>query len=99
MQMTYKQPKTSTLYQYTVQTDPPEAMYWETFKLLKSHIKLLTKTDNDTKKQITQEIYDDILSREPNSRSKRASNNEVQEKRPPAKSTNAKARKTKRKAW
>jgi hypothetical protein len=99
MQMTYKQPKTSTLYQYTVQTDPPEATYWETFKLLKSHIKLLTKTDNDTKKKITQEIYDDILSREPNPRTNRASNNEVQEKRPPAKSANAKTRKTKRKAW
>lgn len=97
--MIYTQPKTKIKYSYTLKTEPTEAMYWETYKLLKSHIKLTTKETAETKKEIIQEIYDDILSREPNTRAKRTTDDKVQKERKAAKPTHAKTRKTKRKTW
>ena len=46
---------------YTLVTDPPEAMTWSTYRLKKSHIKLLTKFDRQEAAEIKQEILDDIL--------------------------------------
>ena len=45
---------------YTLVTDPPEAMYWTTYKLKKAHIKLLGKFDRSEAALIKQEILDDI---------------------------------------
>lgn len=50
-----------TLIEYRLLTDPPEAVYWLTYKLKKSDIKLVTKFDRSTAAQIKQEIYEDIL--------------------------------------
>jgi len=46
---------------YTLVTDPPEAMTWSTYRLKKSHIKLLIKFDRQEAAEIRQEILDDIL--------------------------------------
>lgn len=51
--------------EYTLVTDPPEAMFWKTYKLKKSHIKLITKLDKSTAAQIKQEIYEDVLANDP----------------------------------
>lgn len=51
--------------EYTLVTDPPEAMYWKTYKLKKSHIKLIDKFDRTTAARIKQEIYEDILANDP----------------------------------
>ena len=49
------------LWQYELKTDPPEAMYWETYKLIRTYVKVITDADAETKKRIQQEIYKDIL--------------------------------------
>ena len=49
------------LWQYELKTDPPEAMYWETYKLKRTDVKVITDADAETKKRIQQEIYKDIL--------------------------------------
>lgn len=64
MQMMYN--RNGTLIEYTLKTDPPEAMYWTTYRLKKGDIQILTKTDRQTDAAIRQEIFDDIISREPN---------------------------------
>ena len=45
---------------YTLVTDPPEAMTWSTYKLKKSHIKLLGKFGRTETAEIKQEILNDI---------------------------------------
>ena len=64
MQHCYK--KDSKIINYTLQTDPLEAMYWSTYRLKKTDVKLLDKFDRSTAAEIKQEIFDDIVSREPN---------------------------------
>jgi len=54
------------IYQYKLITDPPEAMYWSTYRLKKSHIKLQTPLDRTTTAQIKQEIFNDINETEQN---------------------------------
>ena len=49
------------LWQYELKTNPPEAMYWETYKLKPTDIKVITDADNETKKRVRHEIYKDIL--------------------------------------
>lgn len=56
-----------TLIKYHLVTTPPEAIYWQTYKLKKSDVKLVTKFDRSTSVQIKQEIYEDILANDPNS--------------------------------
>jgi len=51
---------------YTINTDPPEAVFWTTYRLKKSHIKLLDKFDRTTAAEIKQEIFDDIKQTEQN---------------------------------
>lgn len=56
-----------TLIEYRLVTTPPEAIYWQTYKLKKSDVKLVTKFDRSTSVQIKQEIYEDILANDSNS--------------------------------
>lgn len=65
MIMYYDRDKNTTV-QYTLQTDPPEAIYWTTYRLKVEHIKIITKLDKQTTTKIRREIFDDIISREPN---------------------------------
>jgi hypothetical protein len=51
---------------YTLKTDPEEAVFWSTYRLKKSHIKLLDKFDKTTAAEIKQEIFDDIKQTEQN---------------------------------
>lgn len=52
------------LIRYTLITDPLEAMYWSTYRLKKSDVKLLDKFDRSTAADIRQEIFDDIIKTE-----------------------------------
>ena len=70
MQHCYK--RHSEIISYQLKTDPLEAVYWSTYRLKKSDIKLLTKFDRETAAQLRQEILDDILSREPNPTKRKA---------------------------
>ncbi len=55
-----------TLIEYRLLTDPPEAIYWQTYKLKKSDIKLVSKFDRSTAAEIKQEIFEDILANDIN---------------------------------
>ena len=54
-------PDDTTEIEYLLLTDPPEAIYWKTYKLKKSHIKLLTKVDRSQAAELRSEILEDIL--------------------------------------
>lgn len=64
MQQVYK--NGSEIICYSLTTDPLEAMYWSTYRLKKSDVKLQGKFDRSTAAHLKQEILDDILSSEPN---------------------------------
>lgn len=49
------------LWQYELKTNPPEAVYWETYKLKLTDIKVISNADKETKRRIRQEIYKDII--------------------------------------
>jgi hypothetical protein len=73
--------------EYTLKTNPPEATTWTTHQLKKTEIKIITKLNRTESVQIRQEIFDDIISREPNQRKKpKASDNKIQKR---SKATNA----------
>lgn len=85
--------------EYTLETDPPEAMYWTTYRLKKSEIVLIGKYDRTTAAQIKQEIFDDILEREPNpSKKSTPAADEVPKKRQATIHVNAKTRAKQQKA-
>lgn len=48
------------VWQYELRTNPPEAMYWDTYKLKITDIKVLTDANRETKTRVRQEIYRDI---------------------------------------
>ena len=50
-----------SVIEYTLATDPPEAMYWTTYKLKKSDIKILSKTDRSKAALYREKILDSIL--------------------------------------
>ena len=52
------------LIEYKIVTDPEEAMYWVTYKLKLSNIKILTKCDRSTAAKYRREILEDIKSTE-----------------------------------
>jgi len=83
-----------TLIEYTLKTDPPEAMYWTTYRLKKRDIQIITKTDKATATQIRQEIFDDIISREPNIKTTK---DKVHKKCQSTSQENAKGRQSQRK--
>ena len=46
--------------EYYLQTDPPEAMYWSTYRLKLSHIKLKSKYDKEVSRTLRKEIFNSI---------------------------------------
>ncbi|MBN86684.1 MAG: hypothetical protein CL885_04100 [Dehalococcoidia bacterium] len=93
MKMFYK--RDGEFIEYIISPDPPEALFWSTYRLKKGDIFLKVKLDKKIDSEIIQEILDDILSQEP--RPKKANKNEILEKRKAAKPTPIKIRQTKRK--
>jgi DNA polymerase III alpha subunit (gram-positive type) len=63
MKSYYKKSGTE-IYQYKLVTDPPEAMYWSTYRLKKRDVKVITNVERDEKIQIRTEIYNDIIQNE-----------------------------------
>lgn len=51
-------------YAFTLQTTPPEALYWKTYKLTKSDIKLFTKLPRAEAAAMRSLILEDILKSE-----------------------------------
>ena len=91
MQMWHKR-KDGTLIEFVIVTDPPEALYWMTYKLKVADIRLVTKVP--AKQNGNQrEIYDDIVARE-----RAPHTNTVSEKRKATVRDNAKARRKQQKA-
>ena len=86
-------------FKYALKTDPPDAMYWTTYRLKKSDITLIDKFNRAMTADIKQEILDDIISREPNPSKKSAtSNDEVSQRRKTPKPQYVETGKTKQKA-
>ena len=48
------------VWQYELKTTPTEAIYWDTYKLKVSNIKVLGDIPKEVKKRIQHEIYRDI---------------------------------------
>jgi hypothetical protein len=48
------------VWQYELTTNPREAIYWDTYKLKVSDIKVLGSADKETKNRVRLEIYKDI---------------------------------------
>ena len=46
--------------EYYLQTDPPEAMYWSTYRLKLTHIKLKNKYDKKISRTLRKEIFNSI---------------------------------------
>ena len=46
--------------EYYLQTDPPEAMYWSTYRLKLTHIKLKNKYDKEVSRTLRKEIFNSI---------------------------------------
>ena len=46
--------------EYYLQTDPPEAMYWSTYRLKLTHVKLKNKYDKEVSRTLKKEIFDSI---------------------------------------
>jgi hypothetical protein len=91
--------RNSEIVSYKLVTDPLEAIYWSTYRLKKSDVVLETKFDRSTTAEIKQEIFDDIISREPNPSKKSAtSNDEVSQRRKTPKPQYVETGKTKQKA-
>ena len=63
MQMWHRR-EDGTLIEFVIVTDPPEALYWMTYKLKVADIRLVTKVPTENKTHIRREIYEDIVARE-----------------------------------
>ena len=50
--------------EWTWRTQPPEAVYWKTYKPKKRDIKILTKVTPNQRKEITNELYQEIMDKE-----------------------------------
>ena len=92
MQM-WHQRKDKTMIEFVIVTDPPEALYWTTYKLKVADIRLVTKVPSTDKTEIRREIYDDIVARE-----RAPHTNTVSEERKGAISNNAKTRRKQQEA-
>ena len=53
-----------TTVEYKLKTDPPEAVFWSTYKLKPAHVKIVGKYDRQTKNALAREICNDITNRE-----------------------------------
>tara|TARA_B100000497_G_scaffold128058_1_gene172896 strand:- start:66 stop:347 length:282 start_codon:yes stop_codon:yes gene_type:complete len=79
--------------EYTLVTDPLEAMYWSTYKLKKRDVKILTKASRTEAAKLRQEILDDIIQQEVS-----ASTDKIQERSQARVGKYVKTRQTKQKA-
>lgn len=50
-----------TTVEYALKTDPPEAAFWQTYKIKKSNIKIITKMSREDQAVYRQKILDDFL--------------------------------------
>lgn len=50
-----------TTVEYALKTDPPEAAFWQTYKIKKSNIKIITKMSREYQAVYRQKILDDFL--------------------------------------
>jgi|11BtaG_2_1085332.scaffolds.fasta_scaffold00194_4 hypothetical protein len=91
MQMWHKR-KDESLIQFALVTEPPEAMYWTTYKLKVTDVQLVTKVPAKDKTHIRREIYEDIVTRE-----RAPHTNTVSKKRKDAVRDNAKTRRKQQK--
>lgn len=64
--------ETHGLVEFTFKTDPPEGVFWSTYKLKKSDIKILTKMDRSDAAEMRSKILADIFLTEPNIRTTKA---------------------------
>ena len=92
MQMWHER-KNKSLIQFTIVTDPPEALYWTTYKLKVADVRLVTKVPKEEKTHIRREIYEDIVAREAAPHT-----NALPKKRKGTVSDNAKTRRKQQKA-
>ena len=80
LRMSYRR-DCGTIIEYTLRTDPSEAMYWTTHRLKKSEIIILTSGLSRTEKSILrQELLDDIIASEKPDTNKRSLSNQVSKK-------------------
>ena len=80
LRMSYRRDCGNTI-EYTLRTDPPEAMYWTTHRLKKSEIIILTSGLSRTEKSILrQELLDDIIASEKPDTNKKSLSNQVSKK-------------------
>ena len=92
MQMWHRR-EDGTLIEFVIVTDPPEALYWMTYKLKVADIRLVTKVPAKNKTEIRREIYEDIVARE-----RAPHTNTVSEKRKTTKRNDAQARRKQQEA-
>ena len=97
MQMFYT--SAGNVVEYKLVTDPPEAIYWTTHRLKKSDVKLVSKFNRSETAEIKQDVFDDIISREPNpSKKSTPTNDEIPQGRKAREPEHVKTRQTKQKA-
>ena len=51
-------------WQYELRTDPPQAVYWDTYKIKLRDIKIITKCSPEERKRLKGEILKDIKENE-----------------------------------
>ena len=51
-------------WQYELNTDPPQAIYWDTYKVKINDIKIVTKCSPEDRKRLKREILKDIKENE-----------------------------------
>ena len=47
--------------EWTWRTQPPEAIYWKTYKVKKRDVRITSKVNPEQRKNLTNEIYEDIM--------------------------------------
>ena len=92
MEMWHKT-KEGQIVEFTITTDPPEALFWMTHKVKLNDIHIITKMPAKDKTKVRREIYDDILARD-----KAAHPNTLSEKHKTSIRDNAKARRKQQEA-
>lgn len=92
MQMWHRR-KDGTIVEFLIRTDPPEALYWMTYKLKVSDIILVSKVAAGEKTKLRREIYDELVEKERNSHP-----NTVSKERKTTKRDDAKARRKQQEA-
>lgn len=77
-----------TTVEYKLKTDPPEAVFWSTYKLKPAHIKVVGSYDRQTKNALAREICNDIIESE-RKQPKPPSEDKIRQKRKAARKQHA----------